>query len=73
MFRMLMCWVAIFLGAMGCRNREPPARMPEAPPAPSSSVAPAAATGPVENLGGQPLRKTQSHARVGRIVKTLPQ
>jgi hypothetical protein len=74
MFRMITCSVAILIGATGCRNREPPARIPEPPPAPSSSVAPAAAAGPAEDLAGKPFRKTESRARVGRTdPKALPQ
>jgi hypothetical protein len=73
MFRMIMCSVAILIGATGCRNREPPARIPEPPPAPSSSVAPAAAAGP-EDRGGQRFRKTESRARVGGTdPKAFPQ
>jgi hypothetical protein len=54
--------VVLLLAAANCRHTEPPARPPEAPPAPSSSATPS--VGPLTRQPGQRCPKTENRVRV---------
>jgi hypothetical protein len=71
MVRMVTCSVVVVLGIAGCRNREPPSRVPEVPPAPSSSVTPAGTALHVEDLKEMHAKRAERW-RVGKAAPELP-